>query len=30
MARTLGKLTALDVTRAKGRGYYGDGGGLYL
>jgi Arm DNA-binding domain len=28
--RTLGKLTALDVTRAKVRGYYGDGGGLYL
>jgi integrase len=30
MARTIGKLTALDVARAKERGYYGDGGGLYL
>jgi hypothetical protein len=25
-----GKLTALAVTRAKERGTYGDGGGLYL
>ena len=30
MARVVGKLTALDVSRAKKRGYYGDGGGLYL
>ena len=30
MARVIGKLTALDVSRAKKRGYYGDGGGLYL
>jgi hypothetical protein len=30
MARTVGKLTALAVTQAKQRGYYGDGGGLYL
>jgi integrase len=30
MARMIGKLTALDVSRAKRRGYYGDGGGLYL
>jgi integrase len=30
MARMVGKLTALDVSRAKERGYYGDGGGLYL
>jgi integrase len=30
MARVIGKLTALDVKRAKKRGYYGDGGGLYL
>jgi integrase len=28
--RTIGKLTALDVNRAKRRGYYNDGGGLYL
>jgi integrase len=30
VARTVGKLTALAVTQAKRRGYYGDGGGLYL
>jgi integrase len=30
MAWVIGKLTALDVSRAKKRGYYGDGGGLYL
>src|SRR5690348_5896460 len=30
MARTIGKLTALAVERAKRRGYYGDGGGLFL
>ncbi len=30
MARTIGKLTALAVTQARGRGYYGDGGGLFL
>jgi integrase len=30
MARTIGKLTALAVDRAKRRGYYGDGGGLWL
>ncbi|HUI34863.1 MAG TPA: Arm DNA-binding domain-containing protein, partial [Stellaceae bacterium] len=30
MARTIGKLTALAVTQAKRRGYYGDGGGLWL
>jgi integrase len=30
MARMIGKLTALAVTQAKRRGYYGDGGGLYL
>jgi integrase len=30
VARTIGKLTALTVDRAKRRGYYGDGGGLYL
>jgi integrase len=30
MARVIGKLTALDVNRAKWRGYYNDGGGLYL
>jgi integrase len=30
VARTIGKLTALAVTQAKRRGYYGDGGGLYL
>jgi integrase len=30
MARTIGKLTALAVTRATKPGKYGDGGGLYL
>ena len=30
MSRTIGKLTALAVDRAKRRGYYGDGGGLFL
>jgi integrase len=30
MARTVGKLTALKLTHAVERGYYGDGGGLYL
>ena len=30
MARTIGKLTAMTVVRAARRGYYGDGGGLYL
>src|SRR5438132_5007911 len=30
MARTIGKLTVLGVTQARRRGYYGDGGGLYL
>src|SRR5437762_7564383 len=30
MARTIGKLMALAVSQAKRRGYYGDGGGLYL
>jgi integrase len=30
MARAIGKLNALAVSRAKKRGYYGDGGGLYL
>lgn len=30
MARTIGKLTALAVTRASKRGYVADGGGLYL
>jgi integrase len=30
MARTTEKLTALAVTQAKRRGYYGDGGGLFL
>ena len=30
MARTIGKLTALAVERTKGRGYHGDGGGLFL
>ena len=30
MARTVEKLTALAVSRAKEPGYYGDGGGLYL
>lgn len=30
MPRLLGRLTALGVTQAKRRGYYADGGGLYL
>ena len=30
MPRTIGKLTALAVDKAKRRGYYGDGGGLFL
>jgi len=30
MARTIEKLSALAVTRAKDPGYYGDGAGLYL
>jgi integrase len=30
MARTIGKMTALAVDKAKRRGYYGDGGGLFL
>jgi hypothetical protein len=30
MARTVGKLTALKVDKAKRPGMYGDGGGLYL
>ena len=30
MARTIGKLTALAITQAKRRGYYGDGVGLFL
>jgi integrase len=30
VARGIGKLTALAVDKAKGRGYYGDGGGLFL
>jgi integrase len=30
MARTIGKLTALGVAKAKRRGYYSDGGGLFL
>src|SRR5579862_5768753 len=30
MARAIGKLTALGVTQAKKRGYYSDGGGLFL
>jgi hypothetical protein len=30
MTRTIGKLTALKVERAKRAGMYGDGGGLYL
>jgi integrase len=29
-ARVIGKLTALSVSQAKRRGYYGDGGGLFL
>jgi hypothetical protein len=30
MARTIGKLTALKVDKAKWPGMYADGGGLYL
>jgi RNA 3'-terminal phosphate cyclase len=30
MARMIGKLTALAVSQVKRRGYYGDGGGLFL
>src|SRR5262245_52036219 len=30
MARTIGKLSTMSVSRAKKRGYYADGGGLYL
>lgn len=30
MARVIGKLTALGVNQAKKRGYYSDGGGLFL
>ena len=30
MARAIGKLTALAVDKTKKRGYYGDGGGLFL
>ena len=30
MAREIGRLTALDVKRAKQRGLYNDGGGLHL
>ena len=30
MARPIGKLTALGITQARRRGYYSDGGGLYL
>ena len=30
MARTIGKLTALAITQPKRRGYYSDGGGLFL
>lgn len=30
MARAIGKLTALGVTQAEKRGYYSDGGGLFL
>ena len=30
MARSIGKLTAMAITQAKRRGYYGDGGGLFL
>ena len=30
MARLIGRLTALAVSRASKRGYYADGGGLYL
>jgi integrase len=30
MARAIGKLTAMAIMQAKRRGYYADGGGLYL
>jgi hypothetical protein len=30
MARQMGRLTALAVSRAKSEGMYADGGGLYL
>lgn len=30
VARVIGKLTALSVSQVKRRGYYGDGGGLFL
>jgi integrase len=30
MPRTIGKLTALAIDKVKQRGYYGDGGGLFL
>jgi len=30
MARKIGKLTSLTVSRTKKRGYLSDGGGLYL
>jgi integrase len=30
MARTIAKMTALAVDKARKRGYYGDGGGLFL
>jgi hypothetical protein len=30
MGRAIGKMTALAVDKAKKRGYYGDGGGLFL
>jgi hypothetical protein len=30
MARTIGKLVTLTVNQAQRRGYYSDGGGLYL
>jgi hypothetical protein len=29
MGSDAGKLTALAITQAKRRGYYGDGGGLF-
>jgi hypothetical protein len=30
MARTIHRLTAVAVTNAKAKGFYHDGGGLYL
>jgi hypothetical protein len=30
MARMLGRLTAIQVQNLRERGYYGDGGGLYV